>query len=128
MEGVDYSATAVTARLTVLRRDLLGGRGPGASDAEKMAATRNRVDVGGMTATRRLELSARQTALARAEPSEVASVVQLRAAEAAAGVEERTGRLRPRPPAAARPRGIKSAAVGIAGVVAAWLLRRASRS
>lgn len=133
MGRADEFSAPVAAHLTSIRHDLMGGRGPGASTEEVLAATRNRVEVGGMTATRRLELAARQTGLARADPDAITTVIQLREAEAACGVEENTGRLRTQRRAGADTQSrlsspaTNSTAVGLVAVVAGWVLRRASR-
>lgn len=63
------------------RVDLMGGRGPGADDEEVAAHTRNRVVVAGMSATRRLELAARDTARARGDGSQLTGILQRRHVE-----------------------------------------------
>lgn len=138
MGGSDASPDPVTTRLTDIREDLLGGRGPGASEDEILAATRNRVEVAGMTATRRLELAARQTGRARGDADAVDDAMQLHAAEEAHDVDEDTGRLRPRIASSNSlhtSRSVlseRSTAVGLVGAVAVWVvtvwvLRRRSR-
>lgn len=59
------------------RRELLGGRGPGASADQIAGCTRNRVIIAGETCTRRLEEAAWQTARARRDPDGIASAIQL---------------------------------------------------
>lgn len=58
------------------RAELMGGRGPGADEEEIAAHTRNRVVVAGMSATRRLELAARDTARARGDDSQLTGILQ----------------------------------------------------
>lgn len=131
MGHTDTDVEVVRTRLARIREDLLGGRGPGASTDEVLATTRNRVEVAGMTATRRLELTARQTALARGDTDAVTTAAQLRRAEVACGFAAAGGRLSP----GATPRGPgtspeavgkASAAMGLVGVLVVWALRRGS--
>lgn len=67
--------------LRQVRSELMGGRGPGADPTETAAYQRNRVVVGGMSTTRRLELAARDTVRARGVQTELTSVEQRRNAE-----------------------------------------------
>lgn len=125
----DSSDGSVATRLSSIREGLLGGRGPGASAAEISALTRNRVEVAGMTATRRLELAARQTARARGDADAIAAATQLRAAEVAGGLHT-NDRLGPTPsthrsPQVSRPSPRQIwAVVGLVGAAAAWMIRR----
>lgn len=91
----DAQAEQVRANLRRARATLLGGRGPGASEAEVSAHTRNRVIVAGMAAARRLEMAARQTTRARGDAAGLSDVTQLRRAELADTVGAVTGHLRP---------------------------------
>lgn len=123
---------SVAARLAGIRDEMMGGRGTGASTEEILAVTRNRVDIAGMTATRRLELGARQTSRARGDADAVRTSIQLREAEVACGVDEATGRLPHRSTArgmrtSAAASGKGSAGKGVLGVLAVWVLRRGSR-
>lgn len=133
MSHSDDSAGSVAAHLADIREGLMGGRGQGASANEISAATRNRVEVAGMTATRRLELAARQTARARGGSDAITSVIQLREAEVACGLDDDTGRLRPRrstppSPRPSRPGSPRSwTLLGVLGAVAVAVLRRKSR-
>lgn len=68
---------SIDAALQRARRELLGGRGPGASADQIAGCTRNRVIIAGETCTRRLEEAARQTARARRDGDEIASAIQL---------------------------------------------------
>lgn len=74
----------------------MGGRGPGASEAEVAAHTRNRVIVAGENATWRLELAARQTALAREDTAAITGVIQRSRGELAVSLSQLTRRLHPR--------------------------------
>lgn len=84
----DLPPPRVSANLRRARADLLRGRGPGASDAEIAAHTRNRVMIAGETATRRLEMDARQTARARLDAATIADTIQLSRAELAHTVDQ----------------------------------------
>lgn len=133
MVRTDNSPDPVATRLTSIRRDVLGGRGPGASDEETLAFTRNRVEVAGMTATRRLELAARQTGRARGDADAITTAIQLREAEVADDVDDSTGRLRPRHGASpglrtSRPAARRtSTAAGLLGLVVIWVVGRRRR-
>lgn len=74
----------------------MGGRGSGASDAEVLAHTRDRVMVAGETATRRLEMAARQTGYARRDAAAITRTAQLTQAELAETVAGLVRRLHPR--------------------------------
>ncbi|MDQ2849637.1 hypothetical protein V3G39_10480 [Dermatophilaceae bacterium Sec6.4] len=120
------------------RAELMGGRGPGADDEEVAAHTRNRVVVAGMSATRRLELAARDTARARGDESQLAGILQRAhverthpkqslgwdhpvSAQAPVGYELR------RRPAGGRPApGKKHVLLGAVGLLIGWGLRRRS--
>lgn len=78
------------------RESLLDGRGPGASDEEVAAHTRNRVMIGGETATRRLELAARDTVRARGDTEGLTDKIQIASAELAGSLTQLAERLRPR--------------------------------
>ena len=91
----DGRSARIRADLLQARDNLLRGRGPGASEAEVAAHTRNRVDIAGISATRRLELAARQTALARGDADAITDAIQLGRAELADTVTQLTARLRP---------------------------------
>ncbi|MGI8677784.1 MAG: hypothetical protein ACR2LX_03675 [Jatrophihabitans sp.] len=77
------------------RENLLAGRGPGASDAEVAAHTRNRVVIAGESATHRLELAARDTARARRDVSGLTDTIQIASTELADTLTQVTQRLRP---------------------------------
>lgn len=125
MVRTEALSARVAARLTTVREDLMGGRGPGASTAEVLAVTRNRVQVAGLTATRRLELTARQTSRARGDAAAVLTAVQLREAEVLCGVEETTSRLPHRGLQPSQNRsGEKSAVIKVLALVAVRVLRR----
>lgn len=124
-------SAAVAAQLARVRNDLMSGRGPGASAAEVVACTRNRVEVAGMTATRRLALTARQNAVARRDPEALLTVTQLREAEVRCGVDDSTGQLRQRgavrrtQSTSGKPTsGGKSLVARLLAMVAVRLLRR----
>lgn len=131
MSHGDDSPGCVAAHLTSIRGGLMGGRGQGASADEISAVTRNRVEVAGMTATRRLELTARQTGRARRDPDAVTSAIQLSQAEAAHDVDEDTGRLLSRSSPMRSTRSsrpvTRCTVVGLVGAVAVSVLRRKSR-
>jgi len=101
-------ADQVRANLRRARENLLGGRGPGASDEEVAAHTRNRVLIGGDTATRRLELAARDTVRARRDAAGLTDTIQIASAELVDTLTQITERLRPG----------HLASAGVAGVVA----------
>lgn len=101
-------ADQVRANLRRARENLLAGRGPGASDEEVAAHTRNRVAVGGDTATRRLELAARDTVRARRDAAGLTDTIQIASAELVDTLTQITERLRPG----------HLASAGVAGVVA----------
>jgi hypothetical protein len=84
----DVPASAIRASIDRARADLLGGRGPGAGESEVAAHTRNRVEIAGMPAPRRLESAARQAAGARGDIEAIAEAIQLDRAHAAAAVTE----------------------------------------
>jgi len=92
----DGPATDVSAELRQARRELMGGRGPGAGDAEVAAHTRDRVMIGRETATRRLEMAARQTGYARRDAAAITRTAQLTGGELAETVAELARRLHPR--------------------------------
>lgn len=92
----DLPPPRVSANLRRVRADLLSGRGPGASDAEVAAHTRNRVMIAGETATRRLEMAARQTARARLDAATIADTIQLSRAELAHTVDQVERHMSPR--------------------------------
>lgn len=85
----------VQATLQQARRELLGGRGPGASAEEIAAHTRNRVVIAGETATRRLELAARDTVRARRDPDGLTDTIAVASTELVDNLAELTERLRP---------------------------------
>jgi hypothetical protein len=89
-------AAEVSAELFRVRQELMGGRGPGAGDAEVAAHTRDRVMIGGQTATRRLEIAARQTGYARRDPAAISRTTRLTGAELAQTVAQLADRLHPR--------------------------------
>lgn len=91
----DVAPAGVAADLHRARALLLAGRGPGASEAEVASHTRNRVEIAGVTVTRRRELAARQTAVARGDTDGLTSVIQLSRAELADAVIELRSRLDP---------------------------------
>lgn len=133
----DIDTASIAARLAGIREGMMGGRGQGASTNEVLASTRNRVDIGGMTATRRLELGARQTSRARGDADAITTVIQLREAEVDCGVNDATGRLprrlptrgpRTSPTTSGNGSSAKaSTAKGVLGVLAVWVLRRGPR-
>lgn len=92
----DGPVTDVSAMLRQAREELMGGRGPGAGDAEVAAHTRDRVMIGGETATRRLEMAARQTGYARRDPAAISRTAQLTGAELAESLARLARRLHPR--------------------------------
>lgn len=92
----EVAAASIGANLRRARQELLRGRGPGAGDAEIAAHTRNRVAIAGVTATRRLEMAARQTARARQDTDAITTVIELSRAELSDTLTQLTGRLRPR--------------------------------
>lgn len=131
----ELPAARIAADVRRARADLLGGRGPGAGDDEIAAHTRNRVVIAGMTATRRLELAARQTALARRDTTSIIGVIQLDRGELAGTLTELTRRLGPRHLACvARAalwrdrRGARIAPFTFGGIAVVLLLRRRRRS
>lgn len=77
------------------RENLLAGRGPGASDEEVAAHTRNRVVIAGESATRRLELAARDTVRARRDAAGLTDTIQIASAELIGTLTQITQRLRP---------------------------------
>ena len=119
------------------RAELMQGRGPGADEEEIAAHTRNRVVVAGMSATRRLELAARDTARARGDASQMTDAVQQRDAERA-HPQQSLGRDYPVGGQSAARREVKtrSAAarsggryllLGAAALLIGWRLRRGAR-
>lgn len=91
----DGPATDVSVQLRQIRQELMGGRGPGAGDAEVAAHTRDRVMIGGETATRRLEVAARQTGYARRDPAAITRTAQLTGGELAESMGQLARRLHP---------------------------------
>ncbi len=77
------------------RENLLAGRGPGASDEEVAAHTRNRVEIAGESATRRLELAARDIVRARRDTGGLTDTIQIAQTELADTLTQITERLRP---------------------------------
>lgn len=106
--SADVPAGRVRENLRHARDDLLGGRGPGASEEEVAAHTRNRVGIAGVTATRRLELAARDTTRARRDTAGLIDTIQIASGELARSVAQLGERLQPR----------HLAAMTISGVVA----------
>lgn len=91
----DGPVADVSAELHQARQELMGGRGPGAGDLEVAAHTRDRVMIGGETATRRLEMAARQTGYARRDPAAISRTTQLTGAELAKTMAQLAQRLNP---------------------------------
>lgn len=91
---VDAERAGVEERLCASRDRLLGGRGPGASEAEIAAHTRRRLTIAGTSVTRRLELQARQTSRARGDAAGIVDAIELSRQELAvtAGELARRGR------------------------------------
>ncbi len=92
----DEPTPDVSEKLRQARAELMGGRGPGAGDTEVAAHTRDRVMIGGETATRRLEMAARQTGYARRDAAAITRTAQLTRAELAESVAQLARRLHPR--------------------------------
>ncbi len=88
-------AERVAVHLRQARENLLAGRGPGASDEEVAAHTRNRVVIAGESATRRLELAARDTVRARRDTGGLTDTIQIAQTELADTLTQITERLRP---------------------------------
>lgn len=101
-------AERVAVHLRQARENLLAGRGPGASAEEVAAHTRNRVVITGESATRRLELAARDTVRARRDAAGLTDTIQIASAELVDTLTHITERLRPG----------HLASAGVAGVVA----------
>lgn len=128
-------AEAVRAQLHRARQLLLAGRGPGASEAEIAAHTRNRVEIAGVTTTRRLELTARRTAVARGDTDAMVSVIQLSRAELADILGQLRSRLHPRHLVGTAARGLTAQlrahpaplVLGVGAVVVLRGRRRAAR-
>ncbi len=108
MTSAEAPAERVAVHLRQARENLLAGRGPGASDEEVAAHTRNRVVIAGETATRRLELADRDTVRARRDSGGLTDTIQVAQTELADTLTQITERLRP---------GLLASA-GAAGVVA----------
>lgn len=85
----------VAEHLRQARENLLAGRGPGASDEEVAAHTRNRIVIAGESATRRLELAARDTARARRDTGGLTDTIRIAQAGLADTLTQITERLRP---------------------------------
>jgi len=94
--SADVPAGQVQENLRRARDDLLGGRGPGASEEEVAAHTRNRVGIAGVSATRRLELAARDTMRARRDTAGLIDTIQIASTELARTVAQLGARLQPR--------------------------------
>lgn len=101
-------ADQVRANLRRARENLLAGRGPGASDEEVAAHTRNRVVIAGESATRRLELAARDSVRARRDAAGLTDTIQIASTELVDTLTQITERLRPG----------HLASAGVTGVVA----------
>lgn len=104
--NADVPTGRVRENLRQARDDLLGGRGPGASEDEVAAHTRNRVGIAGVSATRRLELAARDTTRARRDTAGLNDTIQIASAELARSVAQLGARLQPRHLAAMSIRGV----------------------
>lgn len=128
----------MTDACELARANLMKGRGPGADDQEIAAHTRNRVVVAGMSATRRLELAARDTVRARGDESQLTGVTQRRQGERAhpeqslgwdhpvSDQSPATPRMRARSAARGRS-GNRHVLLGGVALLLGWGLRRASR-
>ncbi len=79
-----------------LRRQLLGGHGPGASDREVARHTRERPTVGAVPMMIERELVQVRTDLARSDPAAIEQDLERTRARLTATIEELTGRLAPR--------------------------------
>ena len=79
-----------------LRRQLLGGHGPGASDREVARHTRERPTVGAVPMMIERELVQVRTDLARSDPAAIEQDLERTRARLTATIEEFTGRLVPR--------------------------------
>lgn len=88
-------AARVAVNLRHARENLLAGRGPGASEQEVAAHTRNRAVIAGESATRRLALAARDTTRARCDADGLADTIQLASGELAHSLTLIAERLRP---------------------------------
>ncbi len=129
----DGLADDVSGQLRQARAVLMGGRGCGAGDAEVAAHTRDRVMIGGQTATRRLEMAARQTGYARRDAAAITRTAQLTQGELAETLEELTRRLHPRrlmtvgKKAVRRRLGVYPVPFVLGAVAVLWVIRRILR-
>lgn len=95
MVSSEAPAERIAERLRQARQNLLAGRGPGASEEEVAAHTRNRVVIAGESAARRLELAARDTASARRDTGGLTDTIHIAQTELADTLTQITERLRP---------------------------------
>lgn len=115
------------------RRELLGGRGPGASADQIAGWTRNRVIIAGETCTRRLEEVARQTARARRDGDEIASAIQLNQRELTQHLSQLNRWADGKPAGSDTSRGarerraVRRLGIALAGAVIALVVRRGRR-
>jgi hypothetical protein len=106
MTAAAVPAGRVRENLRHARENLLGGRGPGASEEEVAAHTRNRVGIAGVAATRRLELAARDTTRARRDTAGLSDTIEIASGALARTVAQLGARLQPRHLAAMTMRGV----------------------
>ena len=86
----------VQEQLRRVRADLMGGRGPGATEAEVAVHTRNRTIIAGEYVTGQLERSAQQTAHAREDTAGITDSIEHSSRQLALVVGELATRLSPR--------------------------------
>lgn len=92
----NVNAQRIQAHLRQVPDELMGGRGPGAGEAEVASHTRNRVIIAGENVTWRLELAARQTTLARDDTAAITDAIQRSRGELVVTISRLTRRLHPR--------------------------------